>query len=179
MRSTVKLTLSGITLLMFGACAHRPQEKHVQIFGSEKAVARSIIDLGHDDDVANHPDKYQGRTVRLKGTVQKIVSDRAFVLDLDGMLGRDRALVFNDTGYVVPVQEKDEVEVTGPVRALDVAEIETEIDGNLLERIYREYDDAPVVIAQLVKGYWAKERATHPLHQMARGDDTNDQEYTH
>src|SRR5262249_13579243 len=126
------------------------------------------IDLGNDDDVAKNPEAYMGKNVRIKGEVQKLVGDRGALVDLDGWRGFDEVLIFNNTGTTVPLKKGDKIEVTGPVHALVISELEQEVNTGLRDDRYTEYRDLPVITATMVKGYWPGNRPSRPLQRVAR-----------
>lgn len=134
-------------------CAHHDDAQ--QVFGE---VSESVKTVEDSDEVANKPGKYLGQEVSVDGSIERVLADHAFVLDLDGFFGRDQVLVINNTGYRLPVNEGDNVEVAGPLRVFVTSDIEEEVNYNLLESVSIEYKNTPVIVAKRVTGFWAENR---------------------
>lgn len=115
----------------------------------ENGPSRTIISL---EEVAEETEKLMGSTVTITGEVEKIIGPNAFILQETGSLyNDDRVLVILNSPPQVPIIEKRQVQVTGEVRQLIAAEIETDYDLNwdleLKRKLEVEYTGAATVVA--------------------------------
>lgn len=95
-------------------------------------------------DIAQNPDQYVNQRVTLRGEVDRIIDDRAFVIDQEGVVFRDELLVVFRSS--IPLQNADHVTVSGIVTRLTV-ELEQELGLFLEEEIQTEFRDKPVLLA--------------------------------
>ena len=113
--------------------------------------SETIISL---EEVSEQAHKLIGSTVTISGEVEKIIGPNAFILQETGSLyNDDRVLVILNSPPQVPIIEKRQVQVTGEVRQLIAAEIETDYDLTwdleLKRKLEAEYTGAATVVANL------------------------------
>jgi hypothetical protein len=158
--------MASLTLAAAGAgCSHTKDDPH-QTFGEPQEPAPAY-NLTGNDEIKERPGKYMGKEVELNGEVEEIVSDHVFRVDLDGFWGEDSILVVNSTGYNLPLNQDDVVQVYGPVRVFVTTEIEEEVNYDLLDSLYVDYENTPVIVASQVIGFWAEARPTQRYETYA------------
>lgn len=113
----------------------------------EVAVADENVQV---DDLSDNVEAYLGQTVTVREEAEEIVGDNAFLLDEDELFGGEEVLVINASGEGIYLVEGDETEVqaTGEVRELVIADVEREYGLDLDPEIYADYETRPVIIAQ-------------------------------
>ncbi|MGC9502393.1 hypothetical protein [Baaleninema sp.] len=112
------------------------------------------------EDVAENPEKYVGRTISLRGEIEDTRSPYIFELEEDGGLiepfNDDQVLVVGDDISQVPVEEGEEVRITGQVREFSIVDIDREYDFDfddfaIREELEYEYEGRPVVYADSIQ----------------------------
>jgi hypothetical protein len=113
----------------------------------EVAVADENVQV---DDLSDNVEAYLGQTVTVREEAEEIVGDNAFLLDEDELFGGEEVLVINASGEGIYLVEGDDTEVqaTGEVRELVIADVEREYGLDLDPEIYADYETRPVIIAQ-------------------------------
>lgn len=93
-----------------------------------------------------------GETVSLRGEVNELLGDASFLMDEDVVFGGQEILVFNASGMslTLPEGEGTQVQVTGELQELVIADLETEYGLDLDPELYTEYEDRPVVVAESI-----------------------------
>lgn len=108
-------------------------------------------------DVAGNPAAYLGKSVTVRGTVEKVIHPGVFSLDEDALLagGIDNDLLVirkaEAMADITEAQEDQEVIVTGKVRPFVTAEIEGEYGLDFDNDVEAEYSVRPVIIAESVQ----------------------------
>jgi hypothetical protein len=104
-------------------------------------------------DITGNVEQYVGQTVSVRGEAERAVGESSFLLQDDQLFGGDEIIVVNATGtpFVIPDDEPtDEVQVTGEVRELIVADFEREYGLDLEPELYAEYENRPAIVAQSI-----------------------------
>lgn len=174
------LMFSGV--LAVTACTHKGSQKNPQVFGEAAMMNKEAKDITKDKELEKRPGKFVGHDVKLRGDVKDVIGARAFKMPVDNFMGQDEILVINQTGYRVPLKKNDYVEVIGPLRMFTVAEVAEIVDKDLVDALYVQYGNQPVIVAEVVKGYWAENRPTQKI-RVARdardSDSEEDDSYSH
>ena len=91
-----------------------------------------------------------GEEVTVRGEVEEVEPGISFVLEEEGFLEGDEVLVLNVSGGTVPVlpTEDLELQVTGEVGNLILADIERDYGLILDPDLYVDYENKPVILAQ-------------------------------
>lgn len=102
-------------------------------------------------ELPGNVDQYVGRNISVRGDVEREVGKTAFLIQSDR--GED-VLVINATGqpFVLPTGNpvSEQIQVTGGVAKLVIADIEREYGLDLDPNLFVEYEDRPVIIAQSI-----------------------------
>jgi hypothetical protein len=104
-------------------------------------------------EITGNVEEYVGRTVSVRGEAERAVGESSFLLQDDQLFGGDEIIVVNATGtpFVLPDDEPTEqVQVTGEVRQLVVADFEREYGLDLDPTLYAEYENRPAIVAQSI-----------------------------
>jgi hypothetical protein len=104
-------------------------------------------------EITGNVEEYVGQTVSVRGEAERAVGESSFLLQDDQLFGGNEIIVVNATGtpFVIPDEEPtDEVQVTGQVRELVVADLEQEFDLDLEPELYAEYENRPAIVAQSI-----------------------------
>lgn len=115
-----------------------------------EAAEEQNVEVG---DLTGNVEDYIGQTVSVRGEAEAAVGEIAFLLQDDQLFGGDEVIVFNATTepFLLPDDEPTEnVQVTGEVRQLVIAELETEYGLDLDPELYADYEDRPAIIAQSI-----------------------------
>ncbi len=104
------------------------------------------------EEVAEGAEGLIGQTVSIRAEVEETIGESSFLLEDDQLFGGEDVLVINASGepFVLIDGDDTEVQVTGEVQQLVLADIETEYSLDLDPTLYVDYEDRPVVIAQSI-----------------------------
>lgn len=103
------------------------------------------------EEVAEETNKLLGKSVTVRSEVGEKVGAHSFTITDNELFGNDKVLVVNGSGAPLVLPEGDtELQVTGKVRKLVVAEVEKEFSLDLEREIEVEYKDKPVIVAQSI-----------------------------
>lgn len=134
------------------ACSNSPVvEDEVGVDETEVTEDVAVADENVQvDDLSDNVEAYLGQTVTVREDAEEIVGDNAFLLDEDELFGGEEVLVINASGEGIHLVEGDDTEVqaTGEVRELVIADVEREYGLDLDPEIYADYETRPVIIAQ-------------------------------
>jgi len=143
-------TLITLSLLL-GACPPEP-EATVPETGVDTTVTET--DDTDVEDVVEDTAQLIGETVTVSGEVEEDYGINTFVIEETGEIFGDQVLVIN-TAATEPILEEQNVQVTGEVRQLLVAEFERDYDltweGDIRRTIEAEYEGQPVIVADVVE----------------------------
>ena len=137
----LKLSSMAIALLMLSLPISQP-------VASQDRIAQNTT----VEDIAEEPIKFLGETLTVRGAVEE-VSNLSFILkdeDLFGLIDDAEVLVINQTGALLPIRPKDDIElqVTGRVEQLTLEKM-AEL-GITDSQVYSEYKDRAVILADSV-----------------------------
>ncbi|MGB3766748.1 MAG: hypothetical protein WA947_09325 [Phormidesmis sp.] len=104
------------------------------------------------EDVASGAEGEIGKTVSVRSEVESTVGDSAFLLDDEMLFGGEDVLVINASGepFVLVEGDDTEVQVTGEVQQLVIADIDRDYNLTLDPTLFVDYEDKPVIIAQSI-----------------------------
>jgi hypothetical protein len=110
------------------------------------AAAEDNVEI---DELTNNLEDYVGQTVTVRADALETVGESSFILQDDDWFGGEEVLVLNTTGstFVLPPGEETEVQATGEVRELVIADVEEEYGIELDPDLYVEYENQPAIIA--------------------------------
>ena len=92
-----------------------------------------------------------GEEVSIRGEVEEVESGVSFVMEEEGLFEGDEVLVINVSEQIVPEDTEDlQLQVTGEVGTLVLAEVEQEYGLDLDPELYTEYETKPVVFATYI-----------------------------
>ena len=135
--------LLAATLAIIPACAQTPDETTTQEEAAENVTTEELAD-GVGGAI--------GETVSIRSEVEETVGETGFLLEDDQLFGGEDVLVINASGepFVLEEGEETEVQVTGEVQQLVIADFETEYGLDLEPELYADYEDRAVVVAQSI-----------------------------
>lgn len=104
------------------------------------------------EDVVEDTESLVGQTVSIRGKLQETVGEASFLMDENQLFGGEEIMVINVSGQplLVPDVGDSEVQVTGEVENLVIADVEREYGLTLEPELYTDYEDRPVIIAESV-----------------------------
>ncbi|MCU0548211.1 MAG: hypothetical protein MUC48_02575 [Leptolyngbya sp. Prado105] len=113
-------------------------------------IAQSIALAPEPGQISQNPSAYYGRTIAVDGEVEDVRSANSFTLENDQLLGGQDLLVLNPNSGQ-PVQDDQNLAVTGVLRPFVVADLEREYgftwDRGFVQQLEAEYRDRPVLVA--------------------------------
>lgn len=100
-------------------------------------------------EVINQTNALIGRRVTVRTHVKNLFSESAFIVSSQQLLNGEDILVINATGAPFNLPPRNiNIQVTGVVRRLNIADVVREFNLNLQPETYSEYENQPVIIAQ-------------------------------
>jgi hypothetical protein len=104
------------------------------------------------EEVVNQTEQLIGKTVTVRSEPVAKVDNSSFTINDEQFFGATPILVVNTSGkpFVLPTDSGVEVQVTGPVQRLVVADVEREYGLDLDPNLYAEYESRPVIYAQSI-----------------------------
>lgn len=106
------------------------------------------------DEVRERPDQFDGKQVRVAGTVDKLLSERAFELEGTGWAFHDNIVVLTKSPVQlagVALAGSDELVVTGTVRPFVAAEVSRDLGWDMTPEIEVRLKERPVLIADTIR----------------------------
>lgn len=91
-----------------------------------------------------------GQEISIRGEVDGILQDGAFLLDDDTWFGGEDVLAINLGEPIILPDDDSEVQVTGEVVQFILADIERDYSLGLDPELYAEYEDRPAILAQSI-----------------------------
>lgn len=141
---SVALVAASIVL---PACSNTPTE--------EAEVMDESTELAEEDNVtteeiSDNLSDFLGETVTVRNEVDETVGEYAFFLEEGEFFGGEEILVINasEEGLYLVEGEGTDVQVTGEVRELIIADLETDYGIDLDPELFAEYETQPVIVAQ-------------------------------
>ncbi len=104
------------------------------------------------EEVADGAEGLIGQTVSIRSEVEQTVGDASFLLEDKQLFGGEDVLVINASGepFVLTEGDDTDVQVTGEVAQLVIADVERDYGLALDPTLYVDYEDRPVVIAESI-----------------------------
>ncbi|HEY9768832.1 MAG TPA: hypothetical protein V6C71_10100 [Coleofasciculaceae cyanobacterium] len=103
------------------------------------------------EDVSENTQALIGKTVTIRSEPLQEIGTNAFTVNDEEFFGSEPILVVNSSGELFTFPENDtEVQVTGEVRNLVVADLNREYDLDLDPDLYVDYENRPAIIAQSI-----------------------------
>ncbi|HBB35709.1 MAG TPA: hypothetical protein DDZ80_30815 [Cyanobacteria bacterium UBA8803] len=134
------MTLTFLATIL-GACSVNNPE---QVGGP---TARTNVTT---EEVAERTNALIGQTVTVRNEVDKKVGAHSFTIGDEKLFGTEKILVINASGEPATLPDDIELQVTGKVAKLVVADLEREFNLDLEPELEAEYRDRPVIIAQSI-----------------------------
>ncbi len=146
-------TFTLITLsLLLGACTPEPE---ATVPETEVDTTLTETDDTDVEDVVEDTEELIGEMVTVTGEVEEDYGINTFVIEETGEVFADQVLVINTAATTEPILEEQNVQVTGEVRQLVIAEFERDYDltweGDIRQTIEAEYEGQPVIVADAVE----------------------------
>lgn len=131
------------SLTVVSACTQTPPETTTQEDATENVTT---------EELSEGAEGLIGQTVSLRAEVKETVGDTSFLIEDDQLFGGEDILVINASGepFVLTEGDDTEVQITGEVQQLVIADFETEYSLDLDPDLYADYEDRPVVVAQSI-----------------------------
>ncbi|MGP1386944.1 MAG: hypothetical protein ACTS2F_25530 [Thainema sp.] len=126
---------------------------------TEEPVAEEPAEIAEEYNVAlgdltGNVEDYLGQAVSVRGEAETALGESSFLLQDDQLFGGEEVVVFNATGtpFLLPTDDEptEDVQVTGEVRQLVVADFEREYGLDLDPQLYTEYEDRPALVAESI-----------------------------
>ena len=146
--TTRSVALLIVPFLATLAGCNKKDETPAEAQAEERAEAEHPDSDDKIEKIAEEPATQYGQEVTLEGSIDEVLSDRAFRLEEHNALWGDKVLVLLKEAPTQPLKEDTDARITGKVSKLVVAEVEKEIGWDLDEKIEVEYEEKPVVIAE-------------------------------
>lgn len=104
------------------------------------------------EDIAEEDVNMFGQEVTVRGEVTDVEPGMSFTLTEEGFFAGDQVLVINVSGEMIPEtpEEPVEIQVTGTLQRLVVADVEQQYDLDLTSQYYGRYEDTPVILAESI-----------------------------
>lgn len=128
----------ALTALLLPACANIPE--------TESRSDQNVT----TEDVSENAAELSGKTVTIRSEAIEKVDEEGFLVEDEQVLGGEPILVINATNspFVLPADDDIEVQVTGEVRQLILADASQEYGLDLDPEVYGDYEEQPVIIAR-------------------------------
>lgn len=103
-------------------------------------------------EVANNTAQLAGKIVTVRSEPKGKVGPTSFTVSDEKFFGSEPILVVNASGepFTLPADDDIEVQVTGVVRNLVLADIESEYNLKLDKQYYVDYENKPAIVAQSI-----------------------------
>ncbi|HBB34208.1 MAG TPA: hypothetical protein DDZ80_24610 [Cyanobacteria bacterium UBA8803] len=102
------------------------------------------------EEVADKTNALLGQTVTVRSEVERKVGAHSFTIGDDKLFGSEKILVINASGAPTVLPDDIDLQVTGKVAKLVVADVEREFNLDLEPQLEAEFRDKPVIIAQSI-----------------------------
>jgi hemin uptake protein HemP len=143
-------TALAAAALILPACGTPTPE--ADISETENDVAATTDSNVTTEDLSDNLAAYLGQSVTVREEVEEVVGDYAFLLDDDQLFGGEEILIINASGQPVDLVEGEDtdVQVTGEVRQLILADLEQEYGFDLDNDLFVDYENQPAIVAQSI-----------------------------
>jgi hypothetical protein len=145
---TGTISVMATTVLLAACGTGMSDSETTEIPQDDVAVQENVTTEALSGNIAD----YLGQTVTIREEAEEIVTEYAFLMDDDQLFGGQEILVINASGESVDLVEGEdtELQVTGEVRELILADLEEEYGVTLDPGVFVDYEQQPVIVAQSV-----------------------------
>jgi len=142
-RKVATSLLLATSMTVVSACSEMPAETTIPEEAAENVTT---------EELSSGAEGLIGETVSIRAEIEDTVGKSAFLLEDNRLFGGEDVLVINSSGEPFALIDGDdtEVQVTGEVQQLVIAELETSYGLDLDPELYADYEDRPVVVAQSI-----------------------------
>ncbi|MEM8809559.1 MAG: hypothetical protein AAGF01_26350 [Cyanobacteria bacterium P01_G01_bin.38] len=100
--------------------------------------------------VAEETNQLLGQSVSVRGEAEEMIDSSSFLMKEEGLFEGDSVLVINvsEQALALPEGEGQQIQVTGEVAQLIVADVETEYGLDLDPELYADYEEQAVILAE-------------------------------
>lgn len=135
--------LLAASVVVTAACAETPPETSTPEEAAENVTT---------EELSEGTEGLIGEEVSIRTEVSELVGESAFLLQDDQFFGGEDILVINasEEPFFLAEGDETEVQVTGEVQQLVIADFETEYGFDLDPEVYADYEDRPVIIARSI-----------------------------
>jgi hypothetical protein len=119
---------------------------------TQQPVAQQQDNNVTTEDVSENTQALIGKTVTIRSEPLQKIGTNTFTVNDEEFFGSEPILVVNSSGqpFTFPEDDDTEVQVTGEVRNLVVADLNREYDLDLDPDLYADYENRPAIIAQAI-----------------------------
>lgn len=119
---------------------------------AQQPVAQQQDNNVTTEDVSENTQALIGKTVTIRSEPLQEIGTNAFTVNDEEFFGSEPIVVVNSSGepFTFPEDDGTEVQVTGEVRNLVVADLNREYDLDLEPDLYADYENRPAIIAQSI-----------------------------
>ncbi|MCV3213385.1 hypothetical protein OGM63_07575 [Plectonema radiosum NIES-515] len=123
--------------------------------------------LVNTSEITHNANEFMYRTVTIRSKALDQIGRSSFTVKDKQLFDSEPIVVINASGvpFNLPADRDIEVQVTGPVRRLNIPKIEQEYNLNLQDKYYKKYINKPAVIAQDIKIAPQQNKITQRLRQ--------------
>ena len=131
--------LLAIMALVLPACSN----DEANVPGAGNVTTKEVVD---------NTAALSGKTVTVRSEPKEKVGPASFTVEDEKFFGSEPILVVNASGEIfdLPADDDIEIQVTGTVRNLVIADVEREYNLKLDKQYYVEYENKPAIIAQSI-----------------------------
>jgi hypothetical protein len=119
---------------------------------AQQPVAQQQDNNVTTEDVSENTQALIGKTVTIRSEPLQEIGTNAFTVNDEEFFGSEPIVVVNSSGepFTFPEDDGTEVQVTGEVLNLVVADLNREYDLDLEPDLYADYENRPAIIAQSI-----------------------------
>lgn len=134
--------LLAASMTVVSACAETP----------ETTTPDEAAENVEQEELSSGAEGMIGESVSIRGEVAETIGETSFTIADDQFFGGEDILVINASGepFVLAEGNETEVQVTGEVQQLVIADFESEYGLDLDPDLYADYEDQPVIAAQSI-----------------------------
>jgi hypothetical protein len=119
---------------------------------AQQPVAQQQDNNVTTEEVTDNTNELIGQTVTIRSEPLQEIGTSTFTVNDEEFFGSEPILVVNSSGepFTFPEDDNTDVQVTGEVRNLVVADLNREYDLDLDPDLYVDYENRPAIIAQSI-----------------------------
>lgn len=140
----------ALMAVILPACNNRLEASNKRV--NQQPVAQQQENNVTTEDVGENTQALIGKTVTIRSEPLQKIGSNTFTVNDEEFFGSEPILVVNSSGepFTFPEDDDTEVQVTGEVRNLAVADLNREYDLDLEPDLYIDYENRPAIIAQSI-----------------------------